>query len=91
MKASSAIWKWGFLIAVIRLAALWATVIGFRYSDWRQVAGYFLSFLYMPEALVLRSLRNDTSTWVVYMSVLIFFASFLYSAILVRLFRKTRT
>jgi hypothetical protein len=89
MKADSTVWKWGFWIAAIRLLALWATVIGFRYSDWRQVAGYFLSFLYLPEAFVLRALRNNTSTWAVYMSVLIFFASFLYSAILIRLFRKT--
>lgn len=89
MKTGSAVWKWGLLIAAIRLAALFSTVIGFRYSDWRQVAGYFLSVLYLPEALLLRSLRYDTTKWAVSMAVVIFFASFLYSAILVHLFRKT--
>jgi hypothetical protein len=62
-------------------------VIGFRYGDWRQVPGFFLSLLILPEALIVRHLRNDQPRWTAYLAVLIFFASYLYAGILVRLRR----
>jgi hypothetical protein len=85
VRVDPAIWKLGSWIAAVRLVALWSMVIGFRYGDWRQVPGYLLSTLILPEALIVRHLRNDQPRWIAYLAVLIFFASYLYAGILVRL------
>jgi hypothetical protein len=88
MRVNPGVWKVGSWIAAVRLIALWSIVIGFRYSDWRQVAGFLMSLLIMPETLMVRHLRNDQPRWIAYLAVLIFFASYLYAGILVRLRRE---
>jgi hypothetical protein len=88
VRVDSKVWKLGFWIAAIRLIALWSIVVGFRYDDWRQVAGYFLSFLILPDTLVVRHLRNDQPRWIAYLAVLIFFSSYFYAGIVVRLRHK---
>lgn len=87
MRVNPAVWKFGSWIAAVRLVALWSQVIGFRYGDWRQLPGFFMSVLILPELFVVRHLRNDEPRWVAYLALIIFFASYLYSWILVRLFR----
>ena len=88
MRVNSEVWKFGSWIAAVRLVALWSIVIGFRYGDWRQLPGFFLSLLILPETLMVRHLRNDQPRWIAYLAVLIFFASYLYAGILVRLRRE---
>ena len=80
-------WKFGSWIAAVRLVALWSQVIGFRYGDWRQVPGFLMSTLMLPELFALRHMRNDQPRWIAYLALIIFFASYLYAWILVRLFR----
>ena len=88
MRIDPAVWKLGFWIAAVRLVAEWSVVIGFRYSDWRQVAAYVLSMLILPEAFIVRNLRNEQPRWIAYLTVLVFFASYLYAWLLVRLYQK---
>jgi len=90
MRTGRAVWKLGFWIAAVRLVALWSIVIGFRYGDWRQVPGYLLSMLILPETFLVRHLRNDQPRWIAYLVVLIFFASYLYAWILVHCIGKKR-
>ena len=87
MRVNPAVWKFGSWIAAVRLIALWSQVIGSRYGDWRQLPGYFMTVFILPELVVVRHLRSDESRWVAYLALLIFFASYLYAGILVRLFR----
>ena len=65
-------------------------VIEFRYGDWRQLPGFFMSSLILPELLVVRHLRNDQPLWIAYLALLIFFMSYLYAEILLRLSRKIK-
>jgi hypothetical protein len=67
--------------------ALWSQAIGSNYGDWRQLPGFLMSPVIMPELFVMRHLLNDQPRWIVYLALLIFFASYLYAAILVRLLR----
>ena len=90
VRVDPAVWKPGFWIAAVRLIALWSMVIGFRYGDWRQVAGYLLSILILPEDLIVRHLRNDQPQWIAYLAVLIFFSSYLYAWILIRLRQRPK-
>jgi hypothetical protein len=62
-------------------------VIGFRYGDWRQIPAYFLSMLLLPELWVVRQMQGDQPRWTAYLAMLTFFASYLYAAILVRIFK----
>ena len=87
MRVNPGVWKFGSWLAAIRLVALWSIVIGFRYGDWRCLPGSFLSVLILPETVMVRHLRNDEPRWIAYLAVLIFFASYLYAGILVRLRR----
>ena len=84
------VWKLGSWIAAVRLIALWSIVIGFRYGDWRQVPGYLLSMLILPETLLVRNLRNDQPRWIAYLAVLIFFASYFYAGIVVWLRKEPK-
>jgi hypothetical protein len=90
VKVDPNVWKLGSWIAAVRLIALWSIVIGFRYGDWRQVPGYLLSMLILPETLLVRGLRNDQPRWTAYLAVLIFFASYFYAGIVVRLRRELK-
>jgi hypothetical protein len=90
MRVDSKVWILGSCIAGVRLIALWSIVIGFRYGDWRQVPAYFLSMLILPETLLVRHLRNDQPRWIAYLAVLIFFASYFYAGIVVRLHQKRK-
>jgi hypothetical protein len=63
-------------------------VTGFRYGDWRQLPGYFLSIVVLPELYVVRHMRDDQPRWVAYLAVLTFFASYVYAAILIRIFKR---
>ena len=85
MRVDPKVWKLGSWIAAVSLVALWSIVIGFRYGDWRQVPGYFLSILILPETFLVRHLRNDQPRWIAYLAVLIFFFSYFYAGIVVRL------
>jgi hypothetical protein len=87
VRTNPAVWKFGSWIAGVRLIALWSQVIGFRYGDWRQLPGFFMSVFILPELFVVRHLRNDEPRWIVYLVLLIFFTSYLYAGILVRLLR----
>lgn len=87
MRVNPAVWKFGSWVAAVRLVALWSQVIGFRYGDWRQLPGFFMSVLILSELFVVRHLRNDEPRWIAYLALIIFFASYFYSWILVRLFR----
>jgi hypothetical protein len=89
MRMDPTVWKLGSWLAAIRLAALWSIVIGFRYGDWRQVPGFFLQFLILPEALVMRHVRHDRTRWAAGMTLVVLLASYAYAWILVRLRRKT--
>jgi len=90
VKVNPAVWKFGSWIAAVRLVALWSEVIGFRYGDWRQVPGFFLSALILPEAFMVRHLRDDQPRWIAYLALLVFFTSYLYAGILVRLRREPK-
>jgi hypothetical protein len=83
---NSPVWKIGFWIAAVRVIALWSMIVGFRYGDWRQMPAYLLSMLLLPELFVVRHLRDDQPRWIASLAVLSFFGSYLYAAILVRLF-----
>ena len=94
MQIDPAVWKFGSWLAAVRLVALWSMVIGFRYGDWRQVPGYFLSLLLEPELIIVQRVVNNEHRWlnedprlIAYLAVLTFFASYLYAWILVR-FRR---
>jgi hypothetical protein len=88
MRIDPTVWKLGFWLAAVRLAALWSIVIGFRYGDWRQVPGFFLQFLILPEALMMRHVRHDQTRWAASMTLVLLLASYAYAWILVRLRRK---
>jgi hypothetical protein len=88
VRIDPAVWKLGSCLAALRLVALWSMVIGFRHGDWRQVPGYFLSFVMLPELLIVRQLRNDQPQWIVDLAVLTFFLSYLYAWVLLRLRRS---
>ncbi len=88
MRIDPAVWKLGSWLAALRLVALWSMVIGFRYGDWRQLPGYFLSFVMLPELWIVRQLRNDQPRWIVDLAVLTFFMSYVYAWVLLRLYRR---
>ena len=75
------------LIAGARVAALWLGQAGLKYSDLRQVFGYFLVVLTLPEALLVRRLRFEPMKWAVTLSVILIATSFVWAALLVRLRR----
>lgn len=87
-RINPAVWKLGSWIAAVRLVAVWSMAIGFRYGDWRQVPGFLLSFLILPEAFIVRHLRSDQPRWIAYLTLLVFFTSYLYAGIFVRLRRE---
>jgi len=88
LRIDPAVWKFGSWLAAIRVAALWSIVIGFHYGDWRQVPGFLLQFLILPEALMMRHVRSDQARWTADLALVIFVASYLSAWILVRLRRR---
>ena len=70
-------------------------VIGFRYGDSRQVPGFFLSFLILPELYLLRALNLYNSREyvdareVAYLALLSFFTSYLYVGIVALLLKRS--
>jgi hypothetical protein len=91
------VWKFGSWFAAVRLVSLWSMVIGFRYGDWRQVPGFFLSLLLEPELIFVARVVNTEHRWlnedprlIVYLAVLVFFTSYLYAGILLRLSRALK-
>ena len=94
MRIDPTIWKFGFWFAAVRLIALWSMIIGLRYGDWRQVPGYFLSTLILPELIITFKFGSYQVRWqedprtIVHLAVLIFFASYFYAWIAARLRRR---
>ena|SRR6266566_9188909 len=75
------------LIAGARVGALWLGQVGFNHSDLRQVVGYFLVMLTLPEALFVTRLRFQPLKWAATLSVILIATSFVWAALLVRLRR----
>ena len=88
MRIDPSVWEFGSWLAAIRLAVLWSIVIGFAYGDWRQVPGYALQFVILPELLMMRHERSDLARWTANLALVIFLASYLYAWVFVRLRRR---
>ena len=68
----------GIVFALVRVSLVWATALGFQYSDFRQVVAYFLLGLNsFSEALMARGWRNEVWTWAVILSGLVAVSSML--------------
>jgi len=79
------IWPVACVIGVVRITAVWLGAVANRHSDWRQVIGYFLQMLALPEIYLLRGMRDRPYAWTGAASMLLAVTSFFWAALLVRL------
>jgi hypothetical protein len=91
MRNDQAIWKFGSGIATVRLLALWFMVVAASNpAGWSQATGFYLSFLMLPELLILHVIRDDAPRWVAGVAILSFITSYLWAWLLLRLFHRRR-
>ena len=76
----------GSVLSVIRVSSLWiGSALLPATAGSGQVVGYWLVLLTLPEALIVRGLRNDPLIWKSSLSLLVIVGSFLVGAIFVGL------
>ena len=77
------IWRMAFLIAALRIGALWLGAATNGNSGWVQIPGYFLQLVGLPEIYFVRSLRNAPLKWATAASIVLLVSSFVWAAALV--------
>ena len=76
----------GSVLSVIRVSGLWiGSALLSATAGSGQVIGYWLVLLTLPEALIVRGLRNDPLIWESSLSLLVILGSFLMGAMLMGL------
>ena len=86
----SAIWRVAFLIAVLRISALWVGFAGLQRSDWLQVPAYFILLLVLPDIYFVKAVRTDPLRWATLGSLILATTSFAWSAAFLWVANKIR-
>jgi len=84
------LWRLAFLIAAVRIGALWLSATTNDSSGWVQVPGYFLELVGLPEIYLVRSMRNTPMKWGMAASLLLLASSFVWAASLVWVANRVR-
>jgi|SRR5215471_2604507 len=85
-----AVWRTATVIGAVRIGTLWLGVFEFRYSDWRQILGYFLQMLALPEVYLARSMRADQVSWPMAVTLLLAATSLLWASLVVWILERLR-
>ncbi len=78
----STISRLAFLIAVLRISALWVGWAGLRRSDWLQIPAYFIVMLGLPDIYMVKAARAEPLRWAILGSLTLAATSFGWSAAL---------
>ncbi len=86
MRNDPRVWKFGSVIAAVRLLALWFMVVAASNpAGWSQATGFYLGYLMLPELVILHVIRGDAPRWIAGLAVLSFITSYLWAWLLLRL------
>lgn len=83
-----ALWRLACFIGIVRIGALWLGAAAYRNPGWRQVVGYFLQMLALPEIYLARSARANPLRWLVVGSTLLAASSLVWAALLIWMGRR---
>ena len=78
----SALWRLAFLIAILRISALWIGWADLRRSDWLQAPGYLILMLGLPDIYIVKAARAEPLRWAILCSLTLAATSFAWSAAL---------
>jgi hypothetical protein len=82
-RAGTVVMFFGSVLSVIRVSSLWiGSALLSATAGPGQVIGYWLVLFTLPEALIVRGLRNDPLMWKCSLSLLVIMGSFLAGAML---------
>jgi hypothetical protein len=84
------VWRVAFLIAVLRIGALWLGAIGLRSSGWPQVLGYFFVMLTLPDIYLAKFARSQPLEWMAIGSAILAVTSLMWAALIVRVAARLR-
>ena len=76
----SSVWRLAFLIAVLRVSALWVGWAGLRRGDWLQIPAYFMLMLGLPDIYIVKAARAEPLRWAILGSLTLAATSFAWSA-----------